>query len=127
MSMPEAAVHENARSVFPQYQVWMSWQPLMIEPVSESPTPQSLAHNHFRLRILRPDRRHVVVPLLRREFIHNILIDQMYYFINQSNTDMICLVFPSLMTSRFAVIATSVKWLQRNSSDALTSDDVSRS
>lgn len=68
--MPEAPVHKDARPVFPHYQVWMSRQLWRVQPISESPTPQSLAHNHLRLRALRMDRRHVFMPLFCREFIH---------------------------------------------------------
>ena len=63
VSMPEAPIHENARPIFLQHQIRMTWQPRRIQPISESPAPQSLAHNHFRLRILRMDRRHILMPL----------------------------------------------------------------
>ena len=36
-----------------------------------SSAPQPTAHNHLRLRVLRPNRRHIRVSLLRRELIHN--------------------------------------------------------
>ena len=63
MSVPEAAVHEYARSVFPQHQVRMSWQPFVVQPVSESPLPQPPPHNPFRLRVLGTNRRHVLMDL----------------------------------------------------------------
>ena len=59
VSMPEAPIHKDARPVFPQHQVRMSWQPLMVQPVSESPLPQATSHNDLRLRILRVDSRHI--------------------------------------------------------------------
>ena len=74
MSMPEAPVHKDARAILPQYQIRMPWQSLMVQSVSESPLPQSTAHNHLRLRILPSDRRHVCVSLLWSEFIHIELI-----------------------------------------------------
>lgn len=42
-------------------------QPWRIQPIPESPTPQPFTHNHLRLRILRMDRRHVLMPLFFRE------------------------------------------------------------
>ncbi len=42
----------------------------MVKPVSESSLPQSTSHNHLRLRILRPDCRHINVSLLWSEVIH---------------------------------------------------------
>ena len=59
MSMPEAPIHKNACPVLPQYQVRMSRQPLVVKPVPESPFPQSTPHNHLRLRVLRPNCRHI--------------------------------------------------------------------
>ena len=52
----------------------MVLQPLMVQSVPESPFPQPLAHNLLRLRVLRPNRRHVIVPLLWRKFIHLISV-----------------------------------------------------
>ena len=68
--MPEAPIHKNARPVLPQHQVGMSGQPPIIQSVSESPLPQPPPHNHLRLRVFRPNRRHIRVSLLWSEFIH---------------------------------------------------------
>jgi hypothetical protein len=65
MTMPKTSIDEDARPVFPQHQVRMTRQSLMVQAVSESPTPQPKTHNHFRLRILRVNRSHINVPLLR--------------------------------------------------------------
>ena len=70
MSMPEAPVHKHACPVLAQHQIGMPWQPLVIQSVSESSLPQPLAHNQLRLRVLRPNRRHILTALLGREFIH---------------------------------------------------------
>ena len=41
--------------------------------VSDNMTlPQTTPHNHLRLRVFRPYRRHIRMPLLRREFIHSL-------------------------------------------------------
>ena len=68
--MPEAPIHEDASPIFPQHQVRMARQSPMVQPISESPTPQPPTHNHFRLRILRMNRCHILVPLLGRVVVH---------------------------------------------------------
>ena len=55
VSMPEASIYKDARPILPQYQVWMSWQPLVVQPIPEPTFPQSTPHNHLRLRVLRVD------------------------------------------------------------------------
>ena len=72
MTMPEAPVHKDARPVLSQHQVGMSRQPLMVQPIPESPLPQPTPHNHLRLRVLRLDSRHVIIPLLRAKMVHDI-------------------------------------------------------
>ena len=71
MPMPEASVDEDASPVFSQYQVWMPRQAFMIQAISEATPPQPFAHNHFWLRILIVNRRHVFMPLLWSEVVHN--------------------------------------------------------
>ena len=71
MAVPKASVNKNARSIFPQHQIRMSWQLWRIKPLSESSLPQSSAHNHLRLRVLPTNCRHILVPLFCREFIHS--------------------------------------------------------
>ena len=71
VSVPKAPVHENARPVLPQHQIRMPRQPLVIQPISEPSFPQPTPHHHLRLRILRPNRRHIGVPLLGSDFVHD--------------------------------------------------------
>ena len=66
MPMPEASIHEDACPVLPQHQVRMSRQSLIVQSVSESPTPQPTMHNQFWLRVLRMDCSHIGTPLLWR-------------------------------------------------------------
>ena len=70
VSMPEAAVYEDASAIFPENQVRMSWQSFVVQTITESPLPQALSHNKFRLRVLRTDRSHILVPLLWRKSVH---------------------------------------------------------
>ena len=52
VSVPEAPVHKDARSIFPQHQVRMPRQSFMVQPISEPSLPQPTSHNHFWLCIL---------------------------------------------------------------------------
>ena len=45
MTMPEASVDEDARSVFPHDEVGMSGKPTMKEAVSESLSEEEFPHN----------------------------------------------------------------------------------
>lgn len=65
MPMPKTAIYEDTRTIFPQHQVGMAWQPRRIKPVSESIFPQPTAHDHFRFGVLGTDGRHVLMPLFR--------------------------------------------------------------
>lgn len=55
MSMPETAIYEDARTILSQNQVRMSWQQLVVLPISESLFPRAMLHNHLRFIVLRPD------------------------------------------------------------------------
>ena len=70
VSVPEASIHEDARMVFAQYDVWVSRQPRVIHPVPEPPAPQEFPHHHLRLRIPAPNGRHILVPLLYRQILY---------------------------------------------------------
>lgn len=63
MTMPEAAVYEDAGAVLAQHKVGMSWQPSRVETVAETTAPQIMAHQQFWLGVLRADGRHVMMPL----------------------------------------------------------------
>ena len=71
--VPEAPIHKDASPVFPQHQIRMPRQPPVVQTIPESPLPQPPPHNHLRLRVLRPNRRHIRVPLLWRELIHTLM------------------------------------------------------
>ena len=64
MSVPEASIHQNTGTILPQHNIRFSRQPWMIEPISESPSPQELPDKNLRFGILAPDCCHIVVALL---------------------------------------------------------------
>ena len=72
MSVPEASVHEDAGAVFTQHDVWFSWQAWMVEPVSESMRPQEFPDKDFRLGVLAPYCRHIVVTLLYGQTVRHL-------------------------------------------------------
>lgn len=69
MSVPKAPIDEDAGAVFAEYDVGLSGQSFAVDAIAESPTPQPFAHDDLRLRVFRPDCRHVVVTLLGRESV----------------------------------------------------------
>jgi hypothetical protein len=81
MPMPKAPVDKDACSIFPQHQVRMPRQPFMIQSISETTLPQPTPHNHFWLRILIVNRRHILMPLLWSEVVHILYLD---HFVNLS-------------------------------------------
>jgi hypothetical protein len=70
MSMPEATIDKHASAVFAQHNIGMSRQPWIVQPVSESLTPQVFAHKNFRLRIRRANSSHILMPLLWSQSVH---------------------------------------------------------
>ena len=63
MPMPKATIHKDARSVFTHYDVRLARQPWMVEPIVEPVPPQPTTHHHLRLRVFRPDSRHILMAL----------------------------------------------------------------
>ena len=59
VSVPEAPIHEYARPVLSHNDVWLPWQPWMVQPIAVAMTPQPSAHNHFRLCVLAVNGCHV--------------------------------------------------------------------
>jgi len=71
VTMPEAPIHKDTRPVLPHHDVWLSRQPRMVQPVAESLSPQPFPDHHLRLRVLAVDGRHIRMPLLLREWVHD--------------------------------------------------------
>ena len=69
--MPETPIHKDTRPVLPHHDVWLSRQPRMVQPVAEPLSPQPFPDHHLRLRVLAVDGRHIRMPLLLREWVHD--------------------------------------------------------
>ena len=72
MSMPEAAIHQNAGTILPQHNIRFSRQPWMIEPIPESSSPQELPDKNLWFSILASDCRHVVVALFYGQTVRHL-------------------------------------------------------
>lgn len=90
----------DARPILSQHQVRMPRQPPVIQTIPKSPLPQPTPHNHLRLRILRPDRLHIGVSLLWREFVHNQYCMGIIIRFSSSIDHCTCHIFPSFWSSR---------------------------
>ena len=70
VSMPEAAIHKDARAIFAQHQVGMARQTGRIESVAKSSTPQPSPDDEFRLRVATTDGGHRGMTLLFGQNVH---------------------------------------------------------
>ena len=69
-TMPETAVHKDDRAVFTQYQIRMTRQTWMVEPIAEAPTEKEFPHQYFRLGILSTYCSHAMVELFTGQSAH---------------------------------------------------------
>ena len=74
MAVPETSVYKYAGPVFCQYYVRGTWQLFDIDPVPVSQAVKSLPQHYFRLRVLGPDVRHAIVPLLWSHVVWHIFV-----------------------------------------------------
>lgn len=58
VSVPKAAVHENADAVSAQHDVGLAGQPLVVEPIAVAETPKEFAYNQLGLRVFAAIGRH---------------------------------------------------------------------
>ena len=72
MPMPEAAVHEDSRLIFAQYDIRGTGQALYIHTESEAAMKQVFTDYDLRLRILALNHRHDVATLFFRDQICHI-------------------------------------------------------
>ena len=70
VSMPEAAIHKDARAIFAQHQVGMARQTRRIESVAKPSTPQPSPDDEFRLRVATTDGGHRGMTLLFGQNVH---------------------------------------------------------
>jgi hypothetical protein len=78
MSVPETAVHEDARPVPTQHDVRLAGQSWVVQSVAEAVRPQVTPDHHFRLRILALNGSHIVVALFCGVYVGHIY----YYLLN---------------------------------------------
>ena len=71
MPMPKAPIDKNAGPILSHDDIRMSWQPFMVETVSEPPGEEEPADDHLRLGVFGPDGRHILVPLGLTDRIHH--------------------------------------------------------
>jgi hypothetical protein len=90
MSMPETAVHEDARPVPTQHDVRLAGQSWVVQSVAEAQTEEELPHNHLRLRVLAFYGSHVIVALFCGVYVgHTVVMlfgnDQVTSFSNKGH------------------------------------------
>ena len=71
MPMPKAPIDKNAGPILSHDDIRMSWQPFMVETVSEPPGEEEPSDDHLRLGVFGPDGRHILVPLGLTDRIHH--------------------------------------------------------
>lgn len=76
MTMPETSVHKNNSPVFSQYNIGMTGQTGMVEPVAEATAEKEFPHQQFRLRILSAYCSHIAMALFFGQLIHNSTVKQ---------------------------------------------------
>jgi hypothetical protein len=65
MPVPETAAHIDDLPEAWKNHVWTSWEIPGMEAVPVSEAENELPDKHLGLCVLRPDRRHVALPLFR--------------------------------------------------------------
>ena len=72
MSMPEASVYKNNRSVTGKHQVRSPWQSRPAQPISQSSGMQRMTNHQFNCCILSADSRHQSRTLIAGQDIHDV-------------------------------------------------------
>ena len=70
MAMPKATIDKNHRMPFGQNDIGMSGQFWRMKAIAKAQRMQMMAHDQFRLRVLRPDFAHGFAALFWRNGIH---------------------------------------------------------
>lgn len=76
MTMPETSVHKNNSPVFSQYNIGMTGQTGMVEPIAEATAEKEFPHQQFRLRIFSAYCSHIAMALFFGQLIHNSTMKQ---------------------------------------------------
>ena len=71
VSMPEASVDEDARAVFAHYDIRMTGQTRMVQPIAEATAEQEFSDRDFRFGVFSPYRCHAAVALFLSQLVHN--------------------------------------------------------
>ena len=71
--MPETAVNEDDRAVFRKRNIWGSRKAAVINPVTETHLPESMAKFQLRLCGSGVDGGHVAMALFRRKDVRHLL------------------------------------------------------
>ena len=74
MTVPEAAVDEDDRVIFPEDDVRASRQVLAVQGIAEPVRMQKPAYKHLGARIDAPNPRHTVMPLLFCHLVRHVLV-----------------------------------------------------
>ena len=69
MSMPEAAIDEDASAKTDDGKVGSARQGLGMNAIAEAMTEQETAHKHLGSRVLRPDSAHTVTALFGSQLV----------------------------------------------------------
>ena len=71
VSMPEASVDEDARAVFAHYDIRMTGQTRMVQPIAEATAEQEFPDRDLRFGVFSPYRCHAAVALFFSQLVHN--------------------------------------------------------
>lgn len=63
VTMPKATIHEDARAVFAQHDVGVTWQAVEVQPVAETESPKVFPHGQFWFCVSRMDGGHHLASL----------------------------------------------------------------
>ena len=69
--MPEASVDEDACAVFAHYDIRMTGQARMVQPIAEATAEQEFSDRDFRFGVFSPYRCHAAVALFLSQLVHN--------------------------------------------------------
>ncbi len=79
VSVPKASVYKNNRAVFPHYDVGVSRQPRVVQPVAVAVGKQVAPHHEFGLGAFAADGCHAAAALFFGEFVH-VRVWILYFF-----------------------------------------------